>query len=234
MRKLFEVEIQKLKEDILALGGMVEEAILNSVESLKLRDIPRSQIIYDNDKLINEKRYDIENSVMIAIATQQPMAHDLRLLASILEVAGELERMGDYAKGIAKINILIGDQPLLKPLVDLPIMAEKSADMLHRALAAFTSENIDVARTIPAEDDEIDALYTKIYQDLITYVVKDPDAPRIMERANRLLWAAHNLERVADRVTNICERTIFIVTGEMDEIDSSDDELRQIKIDKTT
>jgi len=224
MRKLFEVEIQKLKEDTLTLGGMVEEAILNSVNSLKDRDIPFSQTIYDNDKLINHKRYEIENSVMIAIATQQPMAHDLRLLASILEVAGELERMGDYAKGIAKINILIGDQPLLKPLVDLPIMAEKSADMLHRALEAFTTENIEAANSIPAEDDEIDALYTKIYKDLITYVIKDPEAPRIMERANRLLWAAHNLERVADRVTNICERTVFVATGSLGDIDISDDE----------
>jgi len=224
MRKIFEHEIQKLKDGILALGSMVEQAILGSVETLKERDIPRSHAIYDNDELINEKRFEIENAVMIAIATQQPMAHDLRLLASILEVAGELERMGDYAKGIAKINILIGEQPLLKPLVDLPIMAEKCASMLHRALTAFTTEDLDAARAIPAEDDEVDALYTKIYEDLIAFVIKDPKAPQILDRANRLLWAAHNLERVADRVTNICERTIFIATGSMEEIDISDDE----------
>ena len=223
-RKAFEHEIQKLKDGILALGSMVEQAILDSIDALKERDIPRSQIIYDNDELINAKRFEIENAVMIAIATQQPMAHDLRLLASILEVAGELERIGDYAKGIAKINILIGEQPLLKPLVDLPIMAEKSVSMLHRALTAFTTEDTVSARTIPAEDDEVDALYTKIYQDLVTHVVNDPEAPDIMERANRLLWAAHNLERVADRVTNICERTIFVATGYMREIDISDDE----------
>ena len=222
MRKAFEHEIQELKDDILALGSMVETAIVDSVDSLKQRDIPRSQEIYDNDEVINQKRYKIENAVMIAIATQQPMAHDLRLLASILDVAGELERMGDYAKGIARINIGMGEQPLLKPLVDLPRMAEKAADMLHRALTAFVTEDIEMAHAIPAEDDEIDALYTQIYRELITYVIADPTA---IERSNWLLWAAHNMERVGDRVTNICERTIFIATGEMEEIDSSDDEL---------
>ena len=137
MRKTFEHEIQQLKDNIIALGSMVEQAILGSVDALKERDIPRSQKIYNEDDIINAKRFEIENAVMIAIATQQPMAHDLRLLASILDVAGELERMGDYAKGIAKINIIMGEQKLLKPLVDLPHMAEKTADMLHRALTAF-------------------------------------------------------------------------------------------------
>ena len=222
MRKVFELEIQKLKDEILSLGSMVEQAILDSVDALKHRDIPRSQKIYDNDDVINEKRFEIERAVMIAIATQQPMAHDLRLLASLLDVAGELERMGDYAKGIAKINIIMGEQELLKPLIDLPRMAEKAADMLHRSLTAFIEEDVALAQAIPDEDDEIDALYTQIYRELITYVIQDPTA---IERSNWLLWAAHNLERVGDRVTNICERTIFIATGKMEEVDSSDDEI---------
>ena len=222
MRKTFEIEIQKLKDEVLSLGSMVEEAILDSVDSLKHRDIPRSQRIYNNDERINKKRFEIESAVMIAIATQQPMAHDLRLLASILDVAGELERMGDYAKGIAKINIIMGEQELLKPLVDLPRMAEKTADMLHRALTAFFTEDVDAAHSIPDEDDEVDALYTQIYRELIAYVIQDPTA---IGRSNWLLWAAHNMERVGDRVTNICERTIFIATGEMEEIDSSDAEI---------
>ena len=222
MRKTFEHDIQKLKDDILSLGSMVEQAILDSVDALKARDIPRSQKIFDDDEIINQKRFALEKSVMIAIATQQPMAHDLRLLASLLDVAGELERMGDYAKGIAKINIIMGEQPLLKPLIDLPRMAEKSADMLHRALLAFTTEDVEAAQSIPEEDDEIDALYTQIYRELITYVIADPTA---IERSNWLLWAAHNMERVADRVTNICERTIFIATGDREEIDSTDEEL---------
>jgi len=221
MRKTFEYEIQQLKDNVIALGSMVEQAILSSVDALKQRDIPRSQKIYNDDDIINTKRFEIENAVMIAIATQQPMAHDLRLLASILDVAGELERMGDYAKGIAKINIIMGEQKLLKPLVDLPYMAEKVADMLHRALTAFIEEDVNAAKAIPAEDDEVDNFYTQIYRELITYVMGDITA---IERSNWLLWAAHNLERVGDRVTNICERTIFISTGELEEVSSSDDE----------
>jgi phosphate transport system protein len=173
------------------------------------------------DKKINVKRFEIENQLMILIATQQPMAHDLRLLASSLEIISELERMGDYAKGIANINIRMGDLPLLKPLIDIPRMAKIGVDMLHRALTAFVNEDIEMARRIPREDDEIDGLYNQIYRELMTFVIADP---KTIERANWLLWAAHNLERLADRVTNICERTVFIVTGEMTEISSSDDE----------
>jgi phosphate transport system protein len=224
MRKTFETEIQQLKDDLLLLGSMVEGAILHSVEALKKRDLEASRRIYEMDSQINAKRFAIEEQVMVAIATQQPMAHDLRLLASILEVAGELERMGDYAKGIATVNIRMGEQPLLKPLVDVPRMAQKAADMLHRALTAFVNEDAEAARTIPNEDDEVDQLYTQVYRELMTFVMADAKS---IERANWLLWVAHNLERVADRVTNICERTIFIVTGEIKEIDSSDDEGRK-------
>jgi phosphate transport system protein len=217
MRKTFETEIQQLKDEMLLLGSLVESAILGSVEALKKRDIAASQQIYEADDRINAKRYAIEEQVMIAIATQQPMAHDLRLLASILEVSGELERMGDYAKGIAKINIRMGDQPLLKPLIDIPRMAQKGADMLHRALTAFVNEDEAAARLIPAEDDEVDNLYDQIYHELMMFVIQDA---RSIERANWLLWVAHNLERLADRVTNICERTVFTATGEMKEIET--------------
>lgn len=211
VRTTFEHEIQELKDEILILGSLVEQALLEAVESLKKRDLDRSEKIIRGDKVINEKRFELENRVMIAIATQQPMARDLRVLASILEVISELERMGDYAKGIAVINQRMGDQPLLKPLIDLPRMAQKGADMLHRALAAFVSEDATAARLIPAEDDEVDALYEQIYRELMTYILSDA---RSIERANWLLWAAHNLERFSDRVTNICERTEFVVTGE--------------------
>jgi len=151
------------------------------------------------------------------------MAHDLRLLASILEVSAELERMGDYAKGIAMVNIRMGNEPLLKPLIDIPRMAKIASSMLHRALTAFVNEDAEAAKAIPEEDDEVDGLYNQVYRELMTYVMSDP---KTIDRANYLLWAAHNLERMADRVTNICERTIFIVTGEMTEIDVSDDEMK--------
>jgi len=172
------------------------------------------------DQKVNDKRFELENQVMIVIATQQPMAHDLRLLASLLEVISELERMGDYGKGIAVINIRMGEGPLLKPLLDIPLMAQIGTDMLHRALTAFVNEDAEAARAIPAEDDRVDELYQQTYRELMTYIMTDP---KNIERANWLLWAAHNLERFADRVTNICERTIFIVTGENKEINDNID-----------
>ncbi|MBI3172688.1 MAG: phosphate signaling complex protein PhoU [Chloroflexi bacterium] len=221
LRKTFETELQQLKDEVLVLGSMAEQAILNSVEALKKRDLKASEKILEDDRAINKKRFDIENQLMILIATQQPMAHDLRLLASTMEIISELERMGDYAKGIANINIRMGDQPLLKPLIDIPRMAQKDVDMLHRALTAFVNEDVEAARVIPAEDDEVDALYNQVYRELMMFVIQDPKS---IERANWLLWVAHNLERVADRVTNICERTIFIATGEMAEIKSTDDD----------
>ena len=230
LRKTFETEIQQVKDDVLLLGSMVEKAIIDSVEALKKRDIKFSGKIIAEDGEINKKRFEIESQLMILIATQQPMAHDLRLLASMLEIISELERMGDYAKGIAHINIRMGEQPLLKPLIDIPRMAQKGVDMLHRALTAFINEDVETARAIPVEDDEVDALYNQVYHELMMFVIQDP---RSIERANWLLWVAHNLERVADRVTNICERTIFIATGEMGEIVTSDDEFWKNQQDKS-
>jgi len=220
IRKTFENELQQVKDEILVLGSMVEQAVADSMEALKKRDVKASKMIYEQDRKINEKRFAIENQCMILIATQQPMARDLRLLASMLDVASELERMGDYAKGIATINIRMGDQPLLKPLIDLPRMAMIASGMLHRALTAFMTEDVEAARAIPAEDDEVDGLYTQIYNELMMFVIQDP---KVIERANMLLWAAHNMERMADRVTNICERTVFVVTGEIKELQTSND-----------
>ena len=221
LRKTFETEIKQVKDEVLLLGSMVEQAIIGSVESLKKRDLKASRQILENDREINQKRFKIESQLMILIATQQPMAHDLRLLASTMEIISELERMGDYAKGIANINLRMGDQPLLKPLIDVPRMAQKGVDMLHRALTAFINEDVETARLLPREDDEVDALYNQVYHELMMFVIQDPKS---IERANWLLWVAHNLERVADRVTNICERTVFIATGEMVEIQNTDDE----------
>jgi phosphate transport system protein len=217
LRKTFEAEITQLKDELLLLGSMVEQSLLGSVEALKSRDANAAQQVLIGDGEINRRRFNIENQVMIVIATQQPMARDLRLLASILEISSELERMGDYAKGIAQINLGMGSEPLLKPLIDVPRMAQKGVDMLHRALTAFINEDAEAARRIPSEDDEVDGLYKQVYRELMTMIIADPKA---IERANWLLWVAHNLERFADRVTNICERTIFLVTGELTEMDS--------------
>lgn len=224
LRKTFEQELQHVKEEIIILGSMVEDATLKSVEALKKRDLQAARQILETDREVNARRYAIEESVVVLIATQQPMAHDLRFLASVLEIVSELERMGDYAKGIAVINLRMGDEPLLKPLIDIPRMAQKGVDMLHRALTAFIQEDVEAARAIPKEDDEVDALYNQVYRELMTFVIQDP---KNIERANWLLWAAHNLERFADRVTNICERTVFLATGQFIEFDTTYDELEQ-------
>ncbi|MGV8073726.1 MAG: phosphate signaling complex protein PhoU [Syntrophobacteraceae bacterium] len=214
-RKIFEEELERIQEDLLSLGLMVEDALVESVDALKQRDLEKSQQIIDADKAINKKRFDIEHEALVTMATQQPMAGDLRLLAAILEIATELERMGDYAKGIAKISIKIGAEPILKPLIDIPRMAEKARGMLHRALRAFIDRDVNLAKAIPAEDNEMDSIYDQIFRELMTYILADP---RVIERASYLIWVAHNLERAADRVINICERVIFTVTGEMMEM----------------
>jgi len=219
MRATFEAELNFLKDELLVLGNLVEQQIVESVESFKKRDVASSKQIVEIDAKVNSKRFAIEEQVLITIATQQPMAHDLRLLASILEIAGELERIGDYAKGIATINIRMGDEDLIVPPIKIPIMAEKCAKMLHRAINAFINEDLEEAKLIPEEDDEVDRLYNDAYNSLMKQIARDEDS---IQRVSWILWVAHNLERVADRVTNICERTIFTVTGELKEIRSSD------------
>jgi phosphate transport system protein len=218
-REIFRKELEQLQEKLLYLGLMAENAIKESVEALKRRDLEAAHRLVQGDTLINEKRFAIESDTLILIARQQPVAGDLRILAAVLEIATELERIADYAKGIAKITIKMGKEPFVKPLIDIPRMAEKASDMLHRALKAFVDRDIQLARSIPEDDDEMDALYDQIFRELMTYIIADP---RIIERANYLMWVAHNLERTADRVLNICERVIFTVTGEMHEFDGED------------
>jgi phosphate transport system protein len=214
-------EITQLKNEILILGSMVEQAMLSAVAALKKGDLAAAESIYHSDRNINDKRYAIENAIIILIATQQPMAHDLRTLAAILEVAGELERMGDYAKGICKIMLKQGPvKPPIK-MADIEKMAAKATDMLHRSIGAFINEDANLAYAIPLEDDEVDALYSKVYDDLVSAMSQDTT---MIGQTTRYLWVAHNLERMADRVTNICERTVFIATGDLMEIDASDDE----------
>ena len=215
-REKFEHDLRRLQDEILGLGAMAESAVSESVQALKLQDFAKARSIIEGDRVINERRYAIENEALTLIATQQPMAKDLRTLAAILEIASELERIADYAKGIANIALMIGSDALIKPLVDLPRMASKANDMLHRSLAAFLSQDVESARAIPKEDAEVDSLYEQIYRELITYIMADPKA---IDQATRLTWVAHNLERVADRVGNICERIVFSITGRGEELD---------------
>jgi phosphate transport system protein len=216
-RELFERDLRKIQDDVLVLGSMVEQAIQQSVEALKRHDHALSRTIYQNDFKVNEKRYAIEGACVTLIATQQPMARDVRFLAAILEIITELERIGDYAKGISRINLLLGDEPVDLPItLDLQQMADLGLDMLHRALGAFVARDAKIAKMIPGEDDAVDELYNHVYRELMEQMIADPT---MIDYANHLMWAAHNLERMADRVTNICERTVYVVTGDMKELD---------------
>jgi len=222
-RKTFSQEMQEIKDEILMLSSMVEQAVMDSAEALKDNDLEHSRQIRSNDMSVNRKRFEVEISIMVLMATQQPIAHDLRRLAASLDICTELERMGDYAKGIANINIRSEGLSLPHILRDIYSMAEKAVDMLHRAMTAFADEDIQTAQAILQEDDVIDACYSGLYHEAIHSVLVDP---RNIERANYVIWAAHNLERLGDRVTNICERVIYIVTGERPELDAIPQEFK--------
>lgn len=226
-RDTLDRQIQELLDQVILLGSMVEKTTLDAVNALKNNESETAQRVYDYDGQVNKKRFEIEETCLKSIATQQPMAGDLRILASILDVATELERMGDYAKGIARICIMMDGQPPVKPITDLPPMADFVVEMLHKAVGAFVNADADLARQIPKDDDRVDDYYNQINRVMITYMISDPS---LIDRANLIIWAAHNLERMADRVTNICERTIYVATGEMKELDISDDELKSVMV----
>jgi phosphate transport system protein len=210
-RANFQHELEALEGEMLDLGRLVDRAIERAVDSLARRDSDAAREIIADDAAINQRRFHIEEHAVYLIASQQPVASDLRLIVSIINNIVDLERIGDYAVGIAKITLLHNDEPLLKPLIDLPRMSNVARSMLERSLDAFVKRDVEAARAIAAEDDTVDALYDQIYRELLTYMFSDP---RVIDRATWLLWAAHNLERMADRVTNICERAIYRATGE--------------------
>jgi phosphate transport system protein len=198
---------------------------LNSVDALRRQDVAAARTIALEDKKINDKHFAIENHILIIFATQSPLARDLRLLAAMMEIITELERIGDYAKGIAKVAIRLADEDIPVPIQEISTMADKATSMLHRALGAFISEDVTAAYAIPKEDDEVDDLYLTVYRKIVQNMIKHPES---IDHTNQILWVIHNLERTADRVTNICERIVFIVSGELLELDSSDDEDRDV------
>ena len=218
IRAAFHKKLREIQDDILAMGSMVGKAIIRSVDALKNRDLELAHQIIADDQKINNKRFEIEEKCIELIATQQPMASDLRIIIAILNITTEIERIGDYAVGIARITIMIGDEPPLKPLIDIPRMAEQTVDMLQRSLNAFLNRDAESAKKIIAEDDLVDNLYDQVFRELLIFMAEDP---KTITRATRLMWVAHNLERGADRVTNICERVVFVVTGKMEEIGAS-------------
>jgi phosphate transport system protein len=217
-RELFDRKLREMQDDILIMGSMVEKALQRSVEALRTRDRTLSNVVIQDDVAINAKRYEIEEKCIHTIALQQPMAADLRVLVAILFIATELERMADHAEGIGRINLMLGDEPLPRPMGEISEMGEKAGDMLRRSLTAFVERDADAARLLCDEDDQIDALYDASYHALIQEMIR---TPADVQRITYLIWTSHNLERIADRVTNICERVIFMVTGQLEEINVS-------------
>ena len=217
-RTAFDQQLSQVQEDMLVMAGMVETAIERGIEALKTRDVALARQIIEGDVAINRKRYETEDKCLELIATQQPLASDLRTIVSVLHIIVDLERMGDHAEGIAKLVLLLSDEPPLKPYIDIPRMAEIGTGMLMDSLEAFRHRDTALARAICDRDDEVDALYEQVYRELLTFMIDDP---RSIQRATWLLWVAHNLERIADRVTNICERVVFLVEGHIQELNVS-------------
>ncbi len=209
-RAEFDRDLRLLQDELLALGSMAEKAVVKAVEALRTRDLTMSQQVVRDDDAIDEKRAELEERAVDLIAIQQPVASDLRMLIAAVHVSMELERIGDYAEGIGKISLMMGDQPPIKPLVDIPRMAEKSTAMLRSSLDALVNHDVDRAYQVLRDDDEVDALYDQVYRELLLIMVQDP---KVIERGTYLLWASHDLERIADRATNIAEQVIYLVTG---------------------
>ena len=218
IRATFHKKLREIQDEVLVMGSMVGKAITSSIKALKERDLGLAHQIINDDQKVNHKRFEIEEKCVELIATQQPMASDLRIIIAILNITTEIERIGDYAMGIARIVIMTGDEPPLKPLIDIPRMAEQTVDMLRRSLDALINRDAETVKKIATEDDLVDNLYDQVFRELLTFMAEDP---KTITRATRLIWVAHNLERAADRVTNICERVVFMVTGKMEEIGAS-------------
>jgi phosphate transport system protein len=214
----FHKHFQEIQNDVLSMGNTVTKAINRSIEALKKRDLKLAHQIIADDVKINEQRFAIENRCIELMAAQKQIVSDLRIIVSALNIVTELERIGDYAEGIAKIVIMIGDEPPLKPLIDIPRMAELTTEMIDKGLQSFVKRDVKLAKHVITMDNVVDGLYDQVFRELLTFMMADP---KTINRATRLIWVAHNLERAADRVTNICERVIFTVTGKMEEIEVS-------------
>jgi phosphate transport system protein len=207
-------QIELLRGSVVAMSSMVDKSIERAMDALRRQDSALAQTVVAGDTAINENRWKIEEQALTIIATQAPMASDLRQILSAISIVTDMERMADHAAGIGKIVIQTASEPPLKPLVDLPRMSDIAREMLSGAIGAYIANDPDAARAVAERDDDLDDLYNQIYRELLTYMMADPAT---INRATHLLWVAHNIERIGDRVTNICERVVFSVTGDMRE-----------------
>ena len=214
-KETYQKLVSGVKDEVLVMGSMVEKAFGRSVEALKKRDLKVGHQIIAEDTLINDKRFEIEKKCIDLIATQHPAASELNTIVAILSIITELERIGDYAAGIAKIVVMIGDEPPLKPLIDIPRMSEITIEMIHNSLKAFIENDSKGAIQVIGMDEVVDSIYDQIFRELLTFMMTDP---KTVNRATRLIWVTHNIERAADRATNVCERVVYMVTGKMEEM----------------
>src|SRR5713226_482963 len=219
-RRVLDRELHQIQDDLLRMGSLIDSAISRAIQSLAVRDLRLARQIVAEDSQVNALRFQIEEACLTTIATQQPTATDLRLVVATIILASELERMGDYAAGIGRTVLRMGDEPLLKLLVDMPRMAEIDREMLRDVLDAYVARDALAARTVAARDDELDNLYNQIFREILTYILEDPTSTT---RALYLLFSSHNLERIGDRVVNIAERVIFMNSGEMRELNAGPD-----------
>jgi len=214
----FRKGFQEIQDKVLAMGDMVKKEINRSIEALKKRDLKMAHQIIANDAKIDELRFAIEDRCIELVSTQKPKTNDLRVIVAVLSIITELERIGDYAEGISRIVVMIGDEPPLKPLIDIPRMAELTTEMIDKSLKSFVTRDVELAKHVVTMDTSVDGLYDQVFRELLTFMMVDP---KTINRATRLIWVAHNLERAADRVTNICERVVFTVTGKMEDLEVS-------------
>ncbi len=217
-RENFQKMLQEDKQEVMLMGDLVEKALSRSIEALKKRDLNLGHQIIADDGRINEKRFEIEKKTIELIAAQHPVASELNAIVAILNIIIELERIGDYAAGIAKIVVMIGDESPLKPLIDIPRMCDITIEMIHNSLKSFIENDSKGAVQVIGMDEVVDSMYDQIFRELLTFMMTDP---KTVNRATRLIWVAHNIERAADRATNICERVVYTVTGKMEEIGAS-------------
>ncbi len=214
----FHEQMREVEQDVLTMEDRVTRAIERSTEALTKRDLNLAHQIIGDDAQINKQRFSIEEKCVTLMATQHPSQSDLRIAVAVLNIITELERIGDYAEGIAKIVVMIGDEPPLKPLIDIPRMGEITRDMIHKSLQSFVTRDVELAMRVVSLDTIVDSLYDQVFRELLTFMMVDP---KTINRATHLMWVAHNLERAADRATNICERVVFTVTGKVEEIGAS-------------
>ncbi|MCH8201056.1 MAG: phosphate signaling complex protein PhoU [Chloroflexi bacterium] len=217
-RSVFEKQLAEVQEDMLVMAGMVQEAISQGVEALKTRNVEQARRVIANDVEINNKRYETEDKCIELISLQAPLASDLRTIIAVLHITVDLERMGDHAEGIAKIVLMLADEAPLKPYIDIPRMAQIAIEMMEGALEAYKQRDTALARRIIDRDDEVDELYDQLYRELLMFMIEERGT---IQRATYLIWVAHNLERIADRVTNICERVVYLVEGKIHDLNVS-------------